>query len=58
MEPSPQDRALAQAELTECLKTYDLLGNRREAEEIVRVKVVQPFIKKVRKLLSSNRSNS
>ena len=34
-------------DLTECLKTYDILGLWRDAEEVLRVGVMQAFVKKV-----------
>ncbi|KAF9268919.1 COG complex component [Marasmius fiardii PR-910] len=34
------------ADLTECLKTYDVLGLWRDAEDVLRREVVRPFIKK------------
>lgn len=34
-------------DLTECIRTYDVLGLWRDAEEILRSEVMRPFIKKV-----------
>lgn len=36
------------ADLTECLRTYDMLGLWRDAEDVVRREVVRDFVKKVR----------
>lgn len=41
------DKARWTSDLTECLKTYDLLRNWRDAEEAVRRDLVQPFVKSV-----------
>ena len=35
------------AELSECLKIYDMLGKWDSAEEVIRQDLVQPFVKKV-----------
>ena len=35
------------ADVLECLRTYDVLGLWREAEDIIRKNVVDPFVKKV-----------
>ncbi|KIO31284.1 hypothetical protein M407DRAFT_68051 [Tulasnella calospora MUT 4182] len=42
---SVTDKARWTSDLTECLKTYDLLRNWRDAEEAVRRDLVQPFVK-------------
>ncbi|KAF8973230.1 COG complex component [Flammula alnicola] len=34
------------ADLTECLRTYDVLGLWRDAEDVIRREVVRPFVKK------------
>lgn len=41
------DRTKFMADVTECLKTYDVLGLWREAEEVLRREVVDNFVKKV-----------
>lgn len=46
-ENSVQDRARLVADLSECFKMYDILNMRQEAEEIIRLKIVQPFARKV-----------
>ncbi|CCA68650.1 related to ERG8-phosphomevalonate kinase [Serendipita indica DSM 11827] len=43
---SPQDRLLAKAELSECLKTYDMLDMHEDAEEIIREQIVRPFTRR------------
>ncbi|KAH7914152.1 oligomeric golgi complex component, COG2-domain-containing protein [Hygrophoropsis aurantiaca] len=43
---SEMDRAKAAADLTECLRTYDMLGLWRTAEELLRRDVMRPFIRK------------
>ncbi|RXW24973.1 hypothetical protein EST38_g882 [Candolleomyces aberdarensis] len=40
------ERAKWVADLTECLRTYDLLGLWRDAEDIIRRQVVRKFVKK------------
>ena len=40
------------ADITECLKTYDMLGLWRDAEDVLRREVVRSFVKKVRSLES------
>jgi len=35
------------ADLTECLRTYDILGLWRDAEDVIRQEVVRNFVKKV-----------
>ena len=42
------DKTKSTADILECLRTYDVLGLWREAEEIIRRNVVDPFVKKVR----------
>lgn len=44
------DRTKLMADVTEFLKTYDVLGLWREAEEVLRREVVDNFVKKVRSL--------
>lgn len=39
------------ADLGECLRTYDVLGLWRDAEDVLKREVVREFIKKVRSLL-------
>lgn len=41
------ERAKLTADLTECLKTYDVMGLWRDAEEVLRKEVVRGFVKKV-----------
>jgi hypothetical protein len=38
------------ADLTECLRTYDILGLWRDAEDVIRQEVVRNFVKKVLRL--------
>ena len=45
---SDTDKTKSMADVLECLRTYDVLGLWREAEEIIRRNVVDPFVKKVR----------
>ncbi|KDQ57488.1 hypothetical protein JAAARDRAFT_177682 [Jaapia argillacea MUCL 33604] len=40
------EKAKLVSDLTECLRTYDLLGLWRDAEDVVRREVVRPFVKK------------
>ncbi len=35
------------ADITECLRTYDVLGLWRDAEDVLRREVVREFVKKV-----------
>ncbi|KAG8878645.1 hypothetical protein FRB97_002328 [Tulasnella sp. 331] len=42
---SVADKTRWTAELTECMRTYDLLRNWRDAEEVVRRDLVRPFVK-------------
>jgi hypothetical protein len=44
---SEMDKSRLQADLSECLRTYDVLGLWRDAEDVLRAEVVRPFIKKV-----------
>jgi hypothetical protein len=44
---SDTDKTKSAADVLECLRTYDVLGLWREAEEIIRKNVVDPFVKKV-----------
>ena len=41
------------ADLAECLRTYDILGLWRDAEDVLRREVVRGFVKKVRPLIRS-----
>lgn len=41
------DKTRWTAELTECMRTYDVLRNWRDAEEVVRRDLVRPFVKSV-----------
>lgn len=41
------EKARSMADLAECLRTYDMLGLWRDAEEVLRREVVRGFIKKV-----------
>jgi hypothetical protein len=54
---SEMDKSRLQADLSECLRTYDVLGLWRDAEDVLRAEVVRPFIKKVcmSKRISLNR---
>lgn len=45
---SDMDKTKSTADVLECLRTYDVLGLWREAEEIIRKTVVDSFVKKVR----------
>jgi hypothetical protein len=45
---SDTDKTKSTADVLECLRTYDVLGLWREAEEIIRKTVVDSFVKKVR----------
>ena len=36
------------ADITECLRTYDVLGLWRDAEDVLRREVVREFVKKVK----------
>ena len=42
------DKTKSAADVLECLRTYDVLGLWREAEEIIRRNVVDSFVRKVR----------
>jgi hypothetical protein len=51
------DKAKWTSDLTECLRTYDVLGLWRDAEDVLRREVVRSFVKKVRLfLMSTNHS--
>lgn len=41
------DRTKLMGDVTECLKTYDVLGLWRDAEDVLRREVVESFVKKV-----------
>jgi hypothetical protein len=41
------EKAKLTADLTECLRTYDVLGLWRDAEDVIRREVVRAFVKKV-----------
>lgn len=41
------DKAKTVADVTECLRTYDMLGLWQDAEEVLRTDVVRSFVKKV-----------
>jgi hypothetical protein len=41
------EKAKLTADLTECLRTYDILGLWRDAEDVIRRGVVRAFVKKV-----------
>lgn len=43
---SDTDKTKSTADVLECLRTYDVLGLWREAEEIIRRNLVDPFVKK------------
>ena len=45
---SDADKTKSMADVLECLRTYDVLGLWREAEEIIRRNVVDSFLQKVR----------
>jgi hypothetical protein len=44
---SSEEKAKWTADLTECLRAYDILGLWRDAEEILRRQLVVGFVKKV-----------
>lgn len=44
---SELDKTKALADVTECLRTYDVLGLWQDAEEVLRADVVRAFVKKV-----------
>ena len=48
---SDAERIKRMADLTDCLRVYDMLNTWRDAEEVVRKEIVRAFIKKVRILL-------
>jgi len=37
------------SDLTECLRTYDILGLWRDAEDVLKKEIVRRFVKKVRR---------
>lgn len=45
---SELERSKWVADVTECLRTYDMLGLWRDAEDVLRKEVVRDFVKKVR----------
>ncbi|KAF8578033.1 COG complex component [Ramaria rubella] len=45
--PSEQDKARWKADLKECLRTYDILGGWRDAEEVIRREIMKGFVKKI-----------
>jgi hypothetical protein len=45
---SVQERARLVADVAECFKSYDVLGTRDDAEEILRAKIMRPFVNRVR----------
>jgi len=45
---SDTDKTKSMTDVLECLRTYDVLGLWREAEEIIRRNVVDSFLQKVR----------
>lgn len=47
---SEGEKAKLMADLTECLRTYDILGLWRDAEDVIRREVVRDFVKKVRRI--------
>lgn len=42
------ERARLFADLKECLRTYDVLGLWRDAEDVLRREVMRPFLRKAR----------
>lgn len=44
------------ADVLECLRTYDVLGLWREAEEIIRRNVVDSFVKKASNTITDSTS--
>ena len=44
---SDLDKTKSLADVTECLRTYDVLGLWQDAEEVLRTEVVRSFVKKV-----------
>ncbi len=48
------DKAKLLADLTECLRTYDMLGLWGDAEDVIRRDVVRRFVRKVRHSRSPN----
>ena len=45
------ERVKLNADLAECLRTYDILGLWRDAEDVLRREVVRGFVKKVKRLI-------
>jgi conserved oligomeric Golgi complex subunit 2 len=45
--PTEGEKVRLAADLTECLRTYDVLGLWRDAEDVIRREVVRAFVKKV-----------
>ena len=45
--PSEIEKSKLYADVTECLRTYDMLGLWRDAEDVLRREVVREFVKKV-----------
>lgn len=46
------ERSKCIADLTECLRTYDILGLWRDAEDVIRRDIMRSFVKKVAPFLS------
>jgi hypothetical protein len=42
------ERSKYLTDLKECLRTYDVLGLWRDAEDVLRREVIRPFLRKVR----------
>ena len=53
---SDTDKSKSMADVLECLRTYDVLGLWREAEEIIRRNVVDSFVKNVRGIILDSAS--
>jgi hypothetical protein len=49
-ELSVQERARLIADISECFKSYDVLGTQDDAEEILRTKIMRPFVNRVTSL--------
>lgn len=47
-EANKGDRSKLMIDVTECLRTYDIMGLWRDAEDVLRRDVVREFVKKVR----------
>lgn len=54
---SDTDKTKSVADVLECLRTYDVLGLWREAEEIIRRNVVDSFVKKVHNAIPDSTSH-